>query len=48
MMKKELLKKQQSTNANNAEPKDKTALYVGCGVIGLFTLLLILILARNH
>ena len=44
----ELLKKQQGANTNTAKPKGKTALYIGLGIFGLFTLLLILILARNH
>ncbi|CAJ0747803.1 1576_t:CDS:2 [Entrophospora sp. SA101] len=43
----ELLKKEDSSNASDSsKPKDKTALYVGCGVVGLFTLLLIFVLIK--
>src|SRR5207248_9693803 len=44
----ELLKEQNSSNTNAAKPSDKTALYVGCGVVGIFTLLLIFILTKNR
>ncbi|CAG8836462.1 20905_t:CDS:2, partial [Gigaspora margarita] len=43
----ELLKKQSNTN-NNSKPGDKTVLAIGGGVVGIFALLLILILARNQ
>lgn len=44
----ELLKKQSDSNTNSSKPSDKTGFYIGCGVIGLFALLLIFILARNR
>lgn len=43
----ELLRKQNS-NANNPDQGNRTMLYIGIGTFGLFTLLLIFILARNR
>ncbi|CAG8840232.1 24894_t:CDS:2, partial [Gigaspora margarita] len=43
----ELLRKQSNTT-NDAKPKDKTALYIGCGVVGVLVTLLIIVLARNQ
>src|SRR5206468_75927 len=42
----ELLKKQQGANTNIAKPKDKTALYVGLGIVGVVLVLSIFIIAR--
>ncbi|PWU07016.1 MAG: hypothetical protein C5B43_00930 [Verrucomicrobia bacterium] len=43
-----LNKKKNNSNTNTAKPSDKTGLYIGCGTIGLFVLLLVFILARNR
>ena len=44
----ELLKKQQGANTDNAQSKDKTALYIGCGVVGIVLIGLVLILVRRN
>ena len=44
----ELLDRKNNSNINSNKPSDKTALYIGCGVIGLFALLLVFVLAKNR
>jgi len=44
----ELLDRKNISNINSNKPSNKTALYIGCGVIGLFALLLVFVLAKNR